>query len=165
MERAILEHSPEVEKAEVLYNHGTLVHPEFTIEITFRDGRKMLLLRVNYKQEGDIRLKRIGDYGFFIYGHTRDDHITRGPTLEMAIIARETGKQLDCVKDIIVHYNVIYDYVDGLENIDAEKYAEIDITSEWVWDPIWKFKIIEYKGDKNIIFREQWRPHEKYWYD
>jgi hypothetical protein len=168
-----------VEKVEILYDSG-IYYMELTLEITFHDGKKLLLIRVNKEKRGNIWLRRIGDYGIYAYSYS-----TRHPGNEISynaiytgIIAKETGVQLNDVDDIIMHYNDIYNYVNSLEDINSEKYAHINkVWSAWAWNPEWGFKIIEYTWQtpgpvlktvnnfgKFILFKEKWQPDKYYWY-
>ncbi|MDR1388727.1 MAG: hypothetical protein LBJ31_01950 [Treponema sp.] len=70
-----------------------------TLDISFYDGKRIILENVNKQLKGDIRVKRIGEYGFVKYGR-----YSFSETIDAGILENELSIRLNNVNDIIENY-------------------------------------------------------------
>jgi methenyltetrahydromethanopterin cyclohydrolase len=157
-----LKNNPVVKDVEVLFDHGMFAM-ELVVLIGLDGGKKLVLTKVNTKLKGDIQLMRIDKYAVTVY---YDRMIESGygsrQMLPVKFIAEETEKPLDSVNDIIAHYDVIYTYIDSLEDEEAERYAHINKSfyPDWAWDEKWRFKKFKYDDTEIIPFKKEWCEKE-----
>jgi hypothetical protein len=153
VQETILRENPEVKTVNDI-NEGYFDY-SLKLDIVFYDGRILRIEGLNRQLKGDIRIERIGDYGF--HGYT--DHYGHSPYLYKKIIENEIGIKIKGIKDIISNYNNIYTFVKNLEDINSGKYSKYDKGTSWVWSVELRginFKTYEFKGERYVIFREDW---------
>jgi hypothetical protein len=115
------------------------------IDISFHNNKRIILENANAQLGGDMRIKRIGKFGFEKYGR-----YSSSPTVDVSILENELNVKFNNINDIINNYSLIYDYAASLERRDSEKYSDYS-GGLWVWDKN-DIKKIEFKGKWYAIF-------------
>jgi hypothetical protein len=152
VKKRILKNNEDVELVEVLYDHG-IYTLDLELDIYFYDGRRILLERVNKKGGGNIRISRIGPYG--IRGYIR--FLRRTYAIKTDILENELGINLNTVDDILRNYSSIYNFIDGFEDINSEKYDIYNKKDErWIWDGKLGLKTVLFNDEEICFFKRQW---------
>jgi hypothetical protein len=142
----------DVELVEVLFDHG-IYTLDLELDIYFHDGRRILLEKVNKNGSGNIRISRIGPYG--IRGYMRV--LRRTYAINVDILENELEISLNTVDDILRNYLSIYNFIDGFEDINSEKYDVYEKKDErWIWDRKLGLKTFILNNEEICFFKRQW---------
>jgi hypothetical protein len=152
VENKILRRCPEVKSVESLADNGLLYGLILDLRIIFKDGRKLLIQRVENNLGGDdLRIKRIGNMGYSIIEWERNGKIDTSMAYT-AILSKITGIKLGSVIDIIDNYDVLFEYTAQLP--DSNDYPfEFPFDLRKFFDPEWNLDIFEDENARYIIFK------------
>jgi hypothetical protein len=140
---------PEIKSIDIFSDLGRR-----TLDISFYNNKHIILENVNSCLKGNIRVKRIGEYGFIKYGRYSVSSV-----IDIGIIENELKVKFYNVNDIIKNYDLIYNYAVSLEKRDSEKYNKY-AGGIWVWDEN-NLKRIKFNDRWYVLFSFSWEStHE-----
>jgi hypothetical protein len=140
----------DIENINSLYNEGNLLDIELVIEVCLSSNKKIVVNNVNFDLKGDINIRQIGNYRVFSYNSDG----SRSPYLPKYVLEKYADLNVDNLIEIINNYNNIYLFVETFDDIEDEKYKNIDkiIIGPWAADFL-NVRIYDLKEKQGIFLK------------
>lgn len=149
IKKNIIRDNDEISSVDILADEGI---GRFRLEtlLRFKDNTYLILDNFNGFDKGSVRV--VNGFRFFIYGR-RTNGFFHTADLPFGFIAEKMNININSINDIIKNRDKIFTFIGGLDDITSEKFAEVNIQSEWVWDTVLDITIGHYKESDYVIFK------------
>jgi hypothetical protein len=136
----------------ILYNEGDLFDIQLAMEIYLPQNKKLIVEQVNSNLRGEIKIRQIGGYRLFSYNSDG----SRSPYLPKYILEDYAHLKVDNLLDIIGNYNSIYSFIETFDDIESQKYKNINKINIGPWSAnIFNIKIYNLKDKQGVFFKKK----------